>query len=105
MNDKKTTLEKVDEVFEVLNHIKKVETPDHFKEKVMQRISNTPSKTIEFLPWFTTKYQVAAILVFLFINITALWSYNAAVHDEKLETIADAYGISSSNVDDINPSL
>lgn len=96
MNDKKTTLEKVDDLLDSVGAIEKVKVRPEFKQKVLDRLENQPSTVVEFLPWFTPKYQIAAILVFLFVNLTALLYYNSTLQNEKVESLANSYGVSTS---------
>ena len=94
MNEKKITPPPVEELLDSLSQIETVELSQDFKEKVLKKFDEQRAQVIEFLPWFTTKYQVAAVFFFLFLNLSALILYNENVSEQKSETLAEAYGIS-----------
>ncbi|NKI30377.1 hypothetical protein HCU67_00355 [Muricauda sp. DJ-13] len=95
MNDKNTTPDQVENLLNSLSAIEKVEVSPDFKKNVIDKLANQQSKVVEFLPWFTPKYQIAAVLTFLVINLSALFYYNTTLQEEKLESLANSYGITT----------
>ena len=103
MNDKNSTPELIDELIDSVSKIERVNTPPFFKDKVLlnidkrQQINKVPS----FLYWLTPKYQFAALLLFVFLNLSVLYYYTANNKEQELESFADAYGLSSSQEESI----
>lgn len=103
MDGKKTTQQKVDETLDAASRIKAVKEPPFFKDRVLREMARpiTP-KTVHFwLDWFTPKYQVAAIVLFVVLNALALWSYNNQNEQQELQSFAQAYGLSTSENESI----
>lgn len=103
MNDKKNTQLKIDELIDASSSIEVVDAPPFFKDKVLKRLSQKTenNKVIDLLAWFSPKYQIAALLVFAFINLSVLYLYNDYNQSQKIETFAEAYGFSSSDSESI----
>lgn len=102
MNDKRTTPEFIDELIDSASEVKMVNTPPFFKDKVLNRLSQTrEEKPVEFLNWFTPKYQVAALLMFVALNVVALYSYQLSSEEQELQTFAEAYGLSDDGSESI----
>ncbi|SHG85701.1 hypothetical protein [Flagellimonas flava] len=98
MDGKKTTQQKVEQVLDTADQIKAVNEPPFFKDRVLREMAKPIApKTVHFwLDWFTPKYQVAAIVLFVVLNALALWSYNNQNEQQELQTFAQTYGLSAS---------
>lgn len=101
MNDKKITSKSVDEIIDGVSAIDKVKTPPFFKDRVLQQLAsvdeNRPFE--DWLTWFTPKYQIAVICIFLVLNFSVLYTYMKYSQEEKIEAFAKAYGLTSSQDD------
>ena len=103
MNDKKTTSQFVDELIESVSGIETVDTPPFFKDRVLKQLGKT-EETVEvppFFHWFTPKLQLAALMVFVLINLGVLYYYNSFNQDQELQSFAEAYGLSESSEESI----
>ncbi|WP_298791293.1 hypothetical protein [uncultured Allomuricauda sp.] len=99
MDGKKTTQQKIDEVLEAASQIETVDTSPFFKDKVLHRLTNREEleEALPILGWFTLKYQVAALLLFVVLNAVAIYNYRSSNQQEEIVTFADAFGISSTD--------
>lgn len=99
MDGKKTTQQKIDEVLEVASQIETVETSPFFKDKALHRLTSREEleEELPILGWFTPKYQVAALFLFIVLNAVVIYNYSSSNQQEELVTIADAFGISSAD--------
>lgn len=104
MNDYKNTPSKIDELIDSVSTIQAVNAPPFFKDKVLQRLSKKPIEDTQpiTLSWFSPKLQLAALLVFAFINIGALFLYTSSTENEDIQTFAESYGFSSSDQSILN---
>lgn len=96
MDGKKNTHRKIDEVLEIVSQIETVNTPPFFKDNVLKRLAdeNEVNDVTNLLDWFLPKYQIAALIIFAFLNFGALYIYNNSNQEEEIETFAQAYGLS-----------
>lgn len=103
MDGKRTTSKKVDEILNSVDGIETVKAPPFFKERTLQRLSQDHGKVAapNLLGWFTPGYQVAAILVFIALNLFTLYSYYSSNEQQELQTFAQNYGLSTSNSESI----
>lgn len=99
MDGKKITQQKIDEVLDSASQIEAVNTPPFFKDKVLNRLVDTDEveELLPILTWFTPKYQVAALLLFIVLNVMAIYTYRSSNQQEQLTTFAEAFGLSSSD--------
>ena len=103
MNDKKTTAKFLDELIDSASDIERVKTPPFFKDKVLNRLEKD-QKAIEVPPfwyWFSPRLQLAALLVFVFLNIGVLYYYAQNSREQELQSFAEAYGLSTSQEESI----
>lgn len=103
MNDKKITPELIDELIDSASKIEAVNTPPFFKDKVLNKLSqaNGEKQQSDFLSWFTPKYQIATLLLFVALNVVAIYSYRLSNEQQELQTFAEAYGLSDSDSESI----
>lgn len=96
MDGKKNTQQKIDEVLETVSHIEAVNTPPFFKDRVLNILANDNkvNEASNVLDWFLPKYQIAALVVFAFLNFGALYVYNNNNQVEEIEAFAQSYGLS-----------
>jgi len=101
MNDKKTTSELVDSIIDSATEIDTIKTPPFFKDKVLQQLLNIDEAepVRDWLVWFTPKYQIAALFVFLVLNFSVLYSYSHYTEQQNIKAFAEAYGLSDSQND------
>jgi hypothetical protein len=97
MNDKKNTSKQIDELIDSASGIEAVSTPPFFKDKVLKRLSQTSDSQPQqgWLPWFTPKYQIAALFLLVLVNGIVLYNYSDSNREEEIQTFAEAYGLSS----------
>lgn len=103
MIDKKNTSKIIDELLDSPLVIDEVNTPPFFKDKVLNKLSqNTEERTAtDWLNWFTPKYQIAAMVLFVMLNFIALYSYSASNKEVELQNYAQTYGLSNTSQDSI----
>ncbi|PWL37791.1 hypothetical protein DKG77_13535 [Flagellimonas aquimarina] len=97
MDGKKITQRKIDEVLDSASQMEAVNAPPFFKDKVLQRLTsnNQVIETSNLLGWFLPKYQIAALVVFAFLNFGALYVYNNSNQEDEIKTFAQAYGLAA----------
>lgn len=97
MNEKKNTSQRIDELIDSASGIEAVSTPPFFKDKVLNRLSQTRDSQpqLGWLPWFAPKYQMAALFLFVLLNMLVLYTYSDSNREEEIQTFAEAYGLSS----------
>lgn len=97
MNDKKITSQFVDELIDSISAVEPVDVPPFFKDKVLQKLGRREVNEVPSIaPWFTPRYQLAALLLFIFLNAAVLYYYSSTRQQQELETFADSYGLSAS---------
>ncbi|MEM9000784.1 MAG: hypothetical protein AAGB24_11020 [Bacteroidota bacterium] len=95
MDHRKKTSRQIGELIELATQIQVVGTPPFFKDKVMQQLGKTTVSTepLVFLYWFTPKLQVAALLLFVLLNLTGLYYHGSFQQEEELQSFAETYGL------------
>jgi len=63
--------------------------------------SSTEKSAKDWLFWFTPKYQIAAMVLFVMLNLIALYNYSASNKEVELQNYAQAYGLSNTIQDSI----
>ncbi|WP_422859161.1 hypothetical protein ACOKFD_17925 [Flagellimonas sp. S174] len=103
MNEKKNTLKHLDDLIESVSDIESVGAPPFFKNKVLSKLGKLDDQenVLTVLNWFNPKLQIAALLAFVFLNLGVLYYYNSSYQKEKMQTFAEAYGLSSTQEDSI----
>ena len=103
MNAKKNTSQRIDELIDSASGIELVNTPPFFKEKVLNRLSQTRDSQpqLGWLPWFAPKYQMAALFLFVLLNALVLYMYSDSNREAEIQTFAEAYGLSSAQVESL----
>ncbi|MEO0572066.1 MAG: hypothetical protein AAF039_10215 [Bacteroidota bacterium] len=98
MNDKKNTSQFVDELIDSVEGIRTVDTPPFFRDKVLGKlIPEKKGDGVLFHPsWLTLKFQLTALLIFVFLNLGVLYYYTNYNQQQELQSFAETYGLSSS---------
>ncbi|MGX1929739.1 hypothetical protein [Flagellimonas sp. 2504JD4-2] len=98
MDGKKITQQKIEEVLESASQIEAVNTSPFFKDKVLHRLANTEEveESSALLGWFTPRYQAAVLILFVILNVVAIYSYRSSNQQEQITTFAEAFGLSNS---------
>lgn len=102
MDNKRNIDRLVEETLESASGIEAVKTPPFFKDKVLNRMSQTivrEEETISILNWFAPKFQAAALICFVVLNGYALLSYSTDSYGDNVENFAEVYGLSESDDD------
>lgn len=96
MSKKENIQLKIDELIDSASSMDRVNTPPFFKDKVLSGFAKIATENQESFSiiWFTPKHQIAALLIFAFINLSALYLYNNYNQSQDIETFAQAYGFS-----------
>lgn len=100
MNTKGNIDQQVTETLECVSNIDRVQTSPFFKEKVMRRLAEqetVPTEGIVYLNWFTPKYQAAALICFIFLNVAALLTYSSDTYTDDVSSFAEVYGLSETD--------
>ena len=91
MKSKEHIHKQVEDTFNVLETIEKVNVNHFFKHKVLQKIEAEKEVAIKqpILNWFTPKFQLATLGLILLLNISAiLYAYNS-VESTNVNSITD----------------
>jgi hypothetical protein len=72
MKNKKHIHQQVEDTFNVLEDINSVEVSPFFKHKILQKINTEEEKKV-VLNWFTPKLQLAAFVIVLLMNTSAIY--------------------------------
>nr|WP_299389479.1 hypothetical protein [Allomuricauda sp.] len=93
MDADKTTQQKIDQILESASTIEAVGTPSFFKDKVLKQLTKMGEspKPVDVLAWFVPKYQMAALVLFMALNLVTLYLYTSSNEQEELETFAETY--------------
>jgi hypothetical protein len=92
--------QQVDETFDVLNAIEKVEVNHFFKHKVLQQLNAEKQEKLPVFAWFTPSIQFASLCVILFLNVATVFYVftTASNNNEKtsdIELFAQKYALQS----------
>ncbi|MDT0557302.1 hypothetical protein RM697_01500 [Ichthyenterobacterium sp. W332] len=85
--------DEIDEVLNLSNLVAKVKAPPFFKDRTMQSLFSENTIEHSSFFWFTPKFQMATLLVFIFLNVAAFIQYNTTNYNEQLDSFAERYGI------------
>ena len=102
MDTKENIDQLVDETLESVTKIGAVKTSPFFKEKVVRNLSQqdvVETKEVAYFNWFTPKYQAAALICFIFLNVAALLTYSSESYNDNVSSFAEVYGLSETNSD------
>ena len=97
MEAKKNINQMIDETLESVSRIDTVDTPPFFKDKVLRRLDKQEEKETEgimYLDWFTPKFQAAALVCFVLLNLGVLLNSSTDNYEENLTSFAQTYGLS-----------
>ena len=103
MSKKENIQLKIDELIDSASSIDGVNTPPFFKDKVLNKLthSSTEKSATDWLFWFSPKYQIAAMVLFVMLNLIALYNYSASNKEVELQNYAQTYGLSNTSQDSI----
>jgi hypothetical protein len=92
--------QQVNETFNVLNAIEKVEVSHFFKHKVLQKLAVEKQQKETVFSWFTPSIQFASLCVILFLNAATVFYVftTASNNNEKtsdIELFAQKYALQS----------
>ncbi|MEK6155595.1 hypothetical protein WIW50_20215 [Flavobacteriaceae bacterium 3-367] len=98
--DQENVEKQVEETLEAASRIAQVKAPPFFKEGVLNRMrTGKGEEERPLIPWFTPKYQVAALICIIMVNAFVLLWYASDNYDQSVANFAQAYGISNSDND------
>lgn len=96
--DQENVEKRVEETLEAASRIAPVKAPPFFKEGVLNRMrAGNREAERPLIPWFTPKYQVAALICIVVVNAFALLWYTFDDYDQNVVNFAQAYGLSTSD--------
>lgn len=72
MENKELIKKKVEDTFNVLEDINKVEVNPFLKHKILQKLNNVEEKK-GVINWFTPQLQLAAFVIVLLMNASAIY--------------------------------
>lgn len=99
MNTKRNIDQLVEETLESVSSIDAVKAPPFFKESVLKRMHQKPVEKDDafVLNWFTPKFQAAALICFVFLNVAALLTYSSESYTDDVSSFAESYGLSETD--------
>lgn len=102
MKNQKDISTKIEETLDVVNHISEVKIPSSFKQNVFSKIAqNRKEKPV--LTWFTPQLQVAAMLVILLVNVSAIvYTFSTQEQTLEIEAFAQEYDFENSTTFTLN---
>ncbi|MEM8928924.1 MAG: hypothetical protein AAGC45_12020 [Bacteroidota bacterium] len=103
MNDKENTSHFVDELLDSAESIQTVDTSPFFKDKVLGKLvqEKDHNGALSYPSWLTPKFQWAALLIFVFLNLGVLYYHTNYYQQQELQSFAETYGFSSFQGDSI----
>ena len=104
MKTKKPDIDQlIEDTLNSVSNIDTAKTPPFFKEKVFNKMAHEAAikaSGINYIDWFTPRYQAAALACFVILNAFALLSYNKDNdYGENVENFAEVYGLSATDTD------
>ena len=101
MESKKSIDQLVEETLDSVSGIETIKAPPFFKERVLNRMNQEPVEKddVFVLNWFTPKFQAAALICFIVLNIFALRSYTSDSYGDNVDNFAEVYGLSETTTD------
>lgn len=100
MKNKQHVQQQVEDTFNMLNTIKKVEVNHFFKHKVMQKIKEQKQEEKSIFSWFTPQLQLASLSVLLLLNVATIFyafSNSEASSSSSIEEFAQEYALQSNS--------
>ncbi len=92
MNKKENKIAEIDRVFNSVDDIEKVKISPFFKSKVLRKLYEEKQERVQVLfPWFTPKVQLAALVVFVVLNVFVITQMNTDNYTSEVTTFAEAY--------------
>lgn len=91
---------KVEDTFMAIETIEKVKVSPYFKHKVLQKINEEKEEKEKVFSWLTPKFQLAAVLVILFLNaVTIFYAFNSSekTTNYSVETFSQEYSLESTS--------
>ncbi|MDH7445561.1 hypothetical protein [Aquimarina sp. 2201CG14-23] len=96
MKSKNTIQDQVTKTIEITNTISNVQPSPFLKEKVMNRLFKEKEEA-PLLGWFTPKYQFAALICIVMLNVYALVAYNTSIYEQRVSSFAQNYELSTND--------
>ena len=92
MNTKENKITEIDRVFNSVDDIETVKASPFFKTKVLRELYEEKQERVQVLfPWFTPKLQLAALAVFVVLNVFVIAQMNSDNYTSEVSTFAEAY--------------
>ena len=86
----------IDQTFDSINRIKKVDAPPFFKDKMMKRLFEQEEVEQKFAwSWFTPKLQLATLTCVIVLNFMAFTQLKSDTYNENVNSFATTYGLQS----------
>lgn len=95
MKTHKEIQHKVEEAFQAVDAIEKVEVSPFFKHKILQKIDQDTEERPLAARWFTPQLQFAAIIVILLMNVAAILYSFSSTKSADIEAFAQEYNLDS----------
>ena len=97
MKTDKDMVAKGEDTFEVLDKINEVKISTSFKQRVFNKIAVTKKEKTVFT-WFTPQLQVAAMVVILLVNASAIvYTFSTEKQTSEVDAFAQEYNFNSEN--------
>ncbi|MGB0879271.1 MAG: hypothetical protein ACPGTO_01750 [Polaribacter sp.] len=102
MKNQKNIPTKIEEILASLDDINEVKISSSFKQNVFSKIEQN-KKEKPVLIWFTPQLQLAAMLVILFVNVSAIvYTFSTQEQTPEIETFAQEYNFETSTTFTLN---
>lgn len=102
MKTDKNIVAKVEDTYEVLDKINEVKISASFKQNVIHKIEETKKVKTSFT-WFTPQLQLAAMVVILLVNVSAIiYTFSTEEQTSAIDVFAQAYNFDSEDTFTLN---
>lgn len=90
--------EKIEEAFKVIEQINEVKVSASFKQNVLEKALDKNQQENLGVHWFTPKLQLAAMIIVILVNITALtYTFSSTTKETTISSFAEDYSIGLTN--------
>ncbi len=95
MKTNKNIQDKIDAVFDSVNHIEEVKVSPFFKDKTLDRLFVKKEEKQKLWSWFTPQLQLATLACVIILNVFAFTKIKESTYNENLNQFAESYGLST----------